>query len=224
MTNFEDIDILIEEFQNATVEKNENYECCSKCGGTCCKTQGCEIFPQDVKRWYGVEEITEEILIDLICSGFICLDWWEGDLIEDEVFEDISNETYHDWDPIGHWFFLRMRSMNDSHIFPAWIAGTCVLLSPTGCRLSWEARPLGGKALVPKDTKQSCTSKYSKKESCMAWFPYWNMLERIWDKLGGDHMGWHVSSDPKMYYPLVSNMTDEEFIKMVESGSKESSS
>ena len=224
MTDFEDINELIEEFQNATVEKNENHNSCAECGGACCKNQGCEIFPQDVKRWYGVEEITEDILTDLICSGFICLDWWEGDIIEDEMFPEISNETYHGWDPLGHWFFLRTRSEHDSHMFPAYVPGTCTLLSPTGCKLSWEARHFGAKALIPKEPGGRCTAKYSKKESCMAWLPYWSMFERIWDNLGGFQVGWDVSRDPKHYYPLVSNMTEEEFIKHVESGSKESAS
>lgn len=116
----------------------EPEEICSVCKGECCRHYACHYSPEDFP------EISFEALKKQIDKGRISIDWWEADSPE---------------------YFLRARHVGEPVVCGSW-GGICVNLTDTGCSLSWEERPLGGKALKPgKSLRDDCITSYSK-ETC----------------------------------------------------------
>ena len=75
-------------------KKYTDYESCAKCKGRCCnKGGGCELSPNDF------DVINEQTINDLLDSGVVSIDRWEG------------------LNPI---YFLRMRNINSDIIDYSW--------------------------------------------------------------------------------------------------------
>ena len=125
---------------------------CKKCGGECCKTMGCHYSPRDFKS------LTFEALKFEISKGRISIDWWE--------------------DPSGPQYYLRARNIGEPIVCGSW-GGVCVNLTPTGCALSWEERPLGGRALKPTYYRRKCIGSYSKEDCKNEWQEYAGLLELL---------------------------------------------
>lgn len=138
-----------------------NTEVCSKCKGRCCKSMGCHFAPSDFK------DLTFEGLKKEIDKGYISIDWWEGNPF-DEDSDDISRACY-----------LRMRNKNSDIIDASW-GGECILLTETGCPLSFEDRPKGGRELIP-NSSHYCTEGYSKNDASQEWYKYADILESLID-------------------------------------------
>ena len=155
-------------------ECNECREICRECNGFCCKGMGCEIFPQDVKKWFNTDTITTEMIVKMLQSKYIQLDWWEGDIREEFEYPE---ELLHDY--IDRSFYLHMRNKYDAAVDGSY-GGMCRALGKEGCIISWEKRPTGGKALVPVESHK-CESEMSKAECCLAWLPYLDILEEVFD-------------------------------------------
>ena len=132
----------------------ENKEICSKCKGKCCKTMGCHYSPKDF------EEISFEYLMSQIDKGYISIDWWEGN-----PFEDNRN--------IHRAFFLRVRNVESPIVDPSW-GGRCSLLTETGCSLTYNERPTGGRLLIPGE--KNCVTKYTKEDCVKEWYKYNDIL------------------------------------------------
>lgn len=165
---------LYEVYIMENIANNEN-PVCRKCGGDCCKTMGCEISPGDVIKWKG--EISEQTIIELLNTGYISIDWWEGDPrpIRDIPYDELDTCDYRD----GH--YLRMRHINGRAIDPSY-GGICVALTKHGCKLSLDQRPYGGRALVPNVLSPGhCTSGWGKREAAIAWLPWNDLLEHVKD-------------------------------------------
>lgn len=163
---------MIENYE--VIENNTSSECVL-CNGLCCRNMGCEIFPQDVKRWFNTDIITKDIIIKLLDSKYIQLDWYEGD-IREYIFKYPNIKDYKSIS-----YYLHMRNKNDPVIYDSW-GGECIaFISGVGCKLTWEQRPTGGKALIPKNgkTQLKCILDVSKAECCLAWMPYYKILNRI---------------------------------------------
>lgn len=169
------------------IENNENLSQCAKCGGRCCKSMPCEIFPQDV---FGDKEPSFELLKEWIEKHpLYCIDWWDG---------DVRGLDWCDDDYLDRCYYIhpKTKGEKDRGLFIASWGGECIFLTDTGCSLSWEDRPLGGKALTPgplvekmeflngkpiiMPTRYACTSSYSKKEACIAWLPYHEWFEKLY--------------------------------------------
>lgn len=172
-------------------ENNERPDICSKCGGRCCFQMGCEIFPQDFKRWFNTDTITKEMIIKALDSGEITMDWYDGD-IRDEVFgytdEQLGDEYY------TRSYYFHMRGIGDKAICGSWGSPCKSYRKGTGCSLTWEQRPTGGRSLVPPesgDPKDCRNQNLSKYESCLAWVPFYQMLEDIYCEYKDPH-----ESDP----------------------------
>lgn len=131
----------------------ENKELCAKCGGKCCKHMGCELFPEDVEKHYG--SITEETIFKLLESGNWAVDWYDGFRKNGKFYE--------------RGYYMRARNVSEPAVHPSW-GGKCVLLTEAGCRLDFEHRPSGGKALKPGE--KNCTRSLNKYDIAEMWFPY----------------------------------------------------
>lgn len=143
----------------------ENLIVCTNCGGECCKFMGCHYSPDDF------ENISFDSLKKQIDKGHISIDWWEGNPFDEE--DDFS---------IQRAFFLRIRNINKydkdlSPIVDPSFGGICSLLTETGCSISYDNRPKGGRELIPrKRDKDICISNYDKKQCAIEWYKYNEIL------------------------------------------------
>lgn len=125
---------------------------CAVCKGKCCRFVACHYSPRDFT------DLTFSGLKKEIKKGRISIDWWVGD--QDE-------------------YYLRARHVGEPIVCGSW-GGTCVNLTETGCSLSWDERPLGGKALKPADTIDgTCTSSYTKEDCKEEWKAYADTLSQL---------------------------------------------
>lgn len=120
----------------------EATKACALCGGQCCKRMPGHYSPSDFS------DLSFEALRAEIEKGRIAIDWWEADPKE---------------------YYLRARQLGENVVHGSW-GGVCVNLAPWGCRLSWDERPLGCRALKPKESKHSdCETSYSKEQCKNEW-------------------------------------------------------
>lgn len=138
-------------------------EQCAICGGRCCKRMGCHYSPTDFK------DLSYNGLKSEIEKGRISIDWWENSS--------------------GSEYFLRARHVGAPIVDPSW-GGVCINLTSTGCSLSWEERPLGGRSLKPG--KRGCTGDYSKEDCKNEWKQYSEVLEQLVEYFSDSGVG----SDP----------------------------
>jgi len=129
---------------------------CSTCKGRCCKHMGCHFSPKDF------QEISLDSLKAFIEKGFVSIDCWDGDVLGRD-----RDNTY----------YLRIRNVDSDILDFSW-GGRCMLLTDTGCSLSFNERPKGGRELVPQ-LDFRCLPLYSKKDACIEWYPYQRILEKL---------------------------------------------
>ena len=90
---------------------------------------------------------------------------------EAEVIKMLRSNRYQIdwWEAEESLYFLRPTVLNDiGEVFsPTW-GGRCVFLTDNGCKLSWEDRPYGCKALVP-NASGKCKSSYGKFQCAKEW-------------------------------------------------------
>lgn len=139
------------------IETYKATEQCKICKGNCCKHMACHYAPSDFK------DLSFEGLKAEIEKGKISIDWWDG----------------YDADEYEYEYFLRARHIGEPVLQPSW-GGICVNLTETGCSLSWEERPLGAKALKPRENElEQCHSSYTKEQCKNDWRPYNHILEEL---------------------------------------------
>lgn len=139
----------------------ENIELCSKCKGKCCKSMGCHFSPDDF------EDLSYKGLKKEIDKGYISIDWWEGNPFDSDKREYIPRAL-----------FLRIRNRNADVVNASW-GGVCSLLSDTGCTLSYDKRPKGGRDLIPAEPE--CKITYTKDQCARDWYKYDDILKRLED-------------------------------------------
>lgn len=159
---------------------------CSACQGKCCKSNpGCT-FPED----FGLpgDKIT---LLAALFSGTFCIDYWEGDLPDEENGDLIA-------------YFIRPSIKgHEGKLNHAGWGGECNLLTPLGCSLANKERPTECRHLIP-NAKDSRLCKLDNKEifgkvaACVAWLPYNDLLEELINKYG------YNNQDPPDYLRSLS--------------------
>lgn len=177
---------------------------CAECKGKCCKERGCSLSPEDMWKALGIAEKAEfpqdmeryihkalqrdteqvkESILDLLKDP-------EGNY----AIDYFSTES-------GPLFFLRMR--HKCYTFIGVDAmGECVALTETGCSLSEEERPKGGRYLKSSPDRR-CEQLYTKEMMQADWAPYRKILGAIWkeyeekfkndgtfDKCDADYFAW----------------------------------
>lgn len=143
-------------------EETLNHKICEECKGECCKRCGCYISPDEF------EEISFDALKKEIEKGYISIEGVDGEII------------YSDF----YYYILRVRNKDTPIVDESFIGrNECILLSETGCRLSDDKRPAGGRLMVPKKREErrkwGCPSKYSLKECCYEWKPHKKVLYEL---------------------------------------------
>ena len=148
----------------------ENRDLCTVCGGRCCKMAPCHFAPHDFAdlSYKAIKKIIKN-------KGYISVVRFSESSINAtaECIGFVQKE----------FFVLRVRTgetkiaVNSTEIFKGdW----CSMLSNSGCKLSFEERPYGGKMLIPGEGR-SCEQKYTIKECVMDWIPYQKVLKRVFN-------------------------------------------
>ena len=133
--------------------KYENQSLCSACGGYCCKNSPCFFMPEDFP-----DLSLDRLLKEFQEKDYLCI------LLGDVAF--ISMRAKH-WKRIVQLFESR-------------IPDSCVALTPTGCKFSYDERPTGGKLLVPAVTGfYDCYHKLDYTTFSTAWAPYDEVLHQL---------------------------------------------
>lgn len=156
----------MEEYQDATI--------CSACEGLCCQKLPGATQPEDLGG------VTLGKLLKLLRSGLWAIDWWDGDPREGKYRLQRAE-------------FLRPAIKGyEGLVFHGSWGGECVFLTNTGCKLSFEKRPISCRALEP--VKGSHCIDHSpgegsngKHKSAKAWLPYRHLLKKAGGKILQEH-------------------------------------
>lgn len=137
---------------------------CAKCKGQCCMYMPGHYSPSDFP------DLSYDALKTEIEKGGIAIDWWEA----------TPNQYY-----------LRARQIGENVVHGSW-GGICVNLTPRGCRLSWEERPLGCRSVKPRKNKRGdCVGSYTKEICKNDWQQHSVVLNKLVEFFNNG-----VSSDP----------------------------
>lgn len=138
---------------------------CAACGGACCKSMPGGTHPDD---WGAPNtSIMFDRLVVALSSGLWSIDWWEGDPrgLEEGDAGYVSQGLY-----------VRPATKGDEgRTFHASWGGECTFLTPAGCTLAHDARPLECRALEPKYPMR-CEQHHGKNLTATAWIPYHDIL------------------------------------------------
>ena len=145
--------------------QNVNAEICSKCGGKCCKRCGCHFSPDDF------DEISFEAIKAEIEKGYISIDKVLGEMV------------LQDFDV----YILRIRNQGAPIVDLGLKRSPCILWTETGCKLTYEQRPSGGKLLIPSEktskktgeTTLTCHSTYDIDVCCYEWERHQMILRQL---------------------------------------------
>lgn len=140
------------------MEKFINYEMCKKCGGVCCKENGCIYLPQDFNN----------------------LDFESLKRVLDEGNVSISGQPIQFYG--NAWTFLlylRARNQNADIVDLITSGGPCKLLTSTGCSLGENDRPSLGLAIKPVAVGGPCSKTFSQDQVVDAWMDHSEVLSNL---------------------------------------------
>ncbi len=136
-----------------------DYEKCRRCGGRCCKAEGCLYAPEDF------EKLTFDSLVELYLSDKIMF------------YPVLIDGSIEGW-------IVRTPQVDCSKIprdMP-FEKGRCVFLGDDGCRLNYHNRPRGGKLLIPSENEEGeleCEPLYSIEDAFKDWRRYQFLIENV---------------------------------------------
>lgn len=140
------------------MKKFINYEMCKKCGGVCCKENGCIYLPQDFNN----------------------LDFESLKKVLDEGNVSISGQPIQFYG--NAWTFLlylRARNQNADIVDLITSGGPCKLLTSTGCLLDENDRPSLGLAIRPMIVGGPCSKMFSQEQVVDAWMDHSEVLSNL---------------------------------------------
>lgn len=141
----------------------ESAEVCRRCGGACCRSNGCSLSPEDMLRElaaYREGEIGESVTEEWLRQSDCAIDSFTG-----------RN---------GPCYFLRMRHKCFTFIGVD-AMGECVALTEQGCSLPYGRRPKGGRFLEGCPDGH-CRQHYTREQMEEDWRPYQQLLGTIWNR------------------------------------------
>lgn len=145
---------------------------CFECQGRCCKEKGCSLSPQDMLRELQMNLSASPSMEELVALRplLITLLNQENGLYAIDYFSSAE----------GPCFYLRMRHKCYTFIGIDAI-GECIALTDTGCTLTQDLRPKGGRFLESKPNG-ACFQHYTREQMYTDWMPYREVLNSIWEE------------------------------------------
>ncbi len=167
-----------------------NYEMCKKCGGVCCKENGCIYLPTDF------DSMEIHSLIDLINKGNI----------------SISGQIYPIDDKAWSYLpFLRARNKNANIVDLITLGGPCKLLTENGCKLDAKERPALGLLVTPTRIGGPCQKLYEI-EDAFKWLEYSKTLEILIRYYTKNKMSEQLKQELKLRLKTIKQKMIEEMI------------
>lgn len=152
------------------VINNENSDMCGPCGGKCCQYHPGIYHPMDFSDENG--NLDEDKIFEALKNNNVVIDWWEGDphWKSPDKFQD-RNKSYYLRAPTD-------RDHNDT--FNAIYGGKCRNLTPEGCSLTFDNRPIQCRALTP-GADQNCIidTAFEKAALAIAWYDFHDTIEAL---------------------------------------------
>lgn len=149
------------------MEKYENKDICSKCGGKCCKKSGCDYFVSDF------ESMETKYLEEILNQG-------HTSIVAALNIEVLSNGKKA-MTPI---LFLRARNTGRDIVDLLSMKTRCMSLTDTGCSFDIDKRPSGGSSLIPKEDFK-CENSVDKLLELKKFLPYQRTLQRLVKRFTG---------------------------------------
>lgn len=151
---------------------------CAKCRGRCCKERGCSLAPEDMLRVL----TTENTDIDRNNTATEPKSTDINPVFLKGLLKLLQEEKLYTIDCVSQngipFYFLRMRHKCYTFIGVE-AMGECIALTPSGCSLSEEKRPKGGRFLKSSPDGH-CMQHYTKEDMLADWEPYQQVLSEIW--------------------------------------------
>lgn len=138
------------------MEKYIDYEMCKKCGGACCKQNGCVYKPTDFKS---------------MDFSYLKQELEKGRISISGQATKIGGSAW------TYMPYLRARNKNAEIIELVPIGNPCINLTDTGCSLSEEERPTYG--LLVKPTKIGGPCEKINSDDATDWLYYSEVLEKL---------------------------------------------
>lgn len=153
---------------------------CAKCRGRCCKERGCSLAPEDMLWVLSAENVD----IDLNNMAADPANADTKSALRKILLKSLQEEKLYTVDCISQngrpFYFLRMRHKCYTFIGVE-AMGECIALTPSGCSLSEEERPKGGRFLKSSPDGH-CMQHYTKEDMLADWEPYQQVLSEIWEE------------------------------------------
>lgn len=173
------------------MDKIENKEMCSVCGGKCCIKSGCDYAPRDFKS-LGINDLykkLEEGNISIVAA-----------IIFRKVKEKMLVEPF---------LYLRARNTNRDVVDLLSMKTTCSMLRDNKCFYSYEERPAGGVNLVPRDYGEKCFPKEDPRKIIREWERYQKPLGRLVKRFTGKSVDEKFREDvEQLFYDILSENYD----------------
>lgn len=146
------------------MQRYENKNICSSCGGVCCKKSGCDYFVSDFPS------ITKSEILKALETGNISI-------VAGIDIQKINGKTIAF--PI---LYLRARNKDRDVVDLFSMKRECSMLTETGCSYDLEHRPSGGATLIPKKNIfgiYECRPSVDHIKELEKWLPHQNLLGKM---------------------------------------------
>ena len=156
---------LMECYKNVGAEKPW---VCKECGGECCNRAPCHYGPDDIEdlSYEGLKKLLKEkqYISVLRFPGYVC------------------DSCLRSMDYSGMYYYIlrtRTRGTGIAAIARRIDANDkCMLLTPEGCKNSFEERPMGARMLIP-DAEKRCKHLYDLDDCIHDWQDYQDVLRKL---------------------------------------------
>lgn len=146
------------------MEKYEDRNICSSCGGLCCKKSGCDYYVEDFPS------ITKNEILKVLSTGSI------------SIVGAVNIQRFGKKSVASPILYLRARNKDRDIIDLFSMKKTCSMLTDSGCSYDLQHRPSGGASLIPKKNSAGffhCAPAVNQLEALKKWLPYQNLLGKI---------------------------------------------
>ena len=146
----------------------EKPEVCKQCGGQCCQRAPCHWSPKDIEdlSFNGLKKLLSE-------KKYISVLRFPGCVCESCLRTIDYSGMYY--------YILRTRTRGTGIAAIATKISKedkCMLLSPEGCKISFEERPMGARLLIP-DAERRCKHLYDLDDCIHDWQKYQEVLRKV---------------------------------------------
>ena len=156
---------VMECYKNVGAEKPE---ICKNCGGSCCNRAPCHWGPDDIEdlSFEGLKKLLKE-------KQYISVLRFPGCVCESCLRTVDYSGMYY--------YILRTRTRGTGIAAVATRIGKedkCMLLTPEGCNISFNERPMGARLLIPQ-SEGKCKHLYDLDDCIHDWQDYQDVLRKV---------------------------------------------